>query len=172
MAKKPKSKPKTPKTKGDKLTLSQSLFCYFYTGLYFNNAVRSYAAAYKIDLSEYDRLSQLISAAVHPSADILNKFEVELARYKVAASGGKENLEKPLIQNRIREMLLKRFGNFEEVDARLSEIIFGGDHTVSVAAIREFNKLKARIVDQKNINLKGTFSLTDLLKAADEEKEA
>lgn len=159
-----------PGKKGDKLTLAQSLFCHFFTGLYFNNAVRAYAAAYKIDLSEYDKLSQLIAASGgHATPVVVAAFEVELARYKVAASGGKENLEKPLIQKRIKEMLLTRLGgNFEEVDARLSEIIFGGDHTVSVAAIREFNKLKARIVDKHELT--GNFSLTDLLKAADEQK--
>ncbi len=162
MAKKPKEK---PNKKGDKLTMAQSLFCHFYTGLYFNNATRAYAAAYKIDLSEYDRISEMDFTK---DADKIKQLR---DRYNVAHVAGMENLQKPTIQKRIKEMLLKRFGDFEEVDARLSEIIFGADPTTSVAAIREFNKLKARIIDQKNINLKGTFSLTDLLKAADEEEE-
>lgn len=162
MAKKPKEK--TGK-KGDKLTMAQSLFCYFYTGLHFNNATRAYAAAYKIDLSEYDRISEM-----DPKKDE-TKIKQLRDRYHVAHVAGIENLQKPAIQKRIKEMLLKRFGDFEEVDARLSEIIFGADPTTSVAAIREFNKLKARIVDKKDINLKGNFSLTDLLKAADEEKD-
>lgn len=145
--------------------MAQSLFCHFYTGLYFNNATRAYAAAYKIDLSEYDRISEMDFTK---DADKIKQLR---DRYNVAHVAGMENLQKPTIQKRIKEMLLKRFGDFEEVDARLSEIIFGADPTTSVAAIREFNKLKARIIDQKNINLKGTFSLTDLLKAADEEEE-
>lgn len=163
------AKRKPPKIgKGSKLTMAQELFCYFFTGLYFNNAVRSYAAAYNINLDEYDRLSKLISAYDGKApVNIVQLFEAQQQKYSIASSAGQENLTKPLIQKRIQEHLIEKFNDLDAVDAQHSKVIFqDADLPSKMRAIAEFNKLKGRVTDKHEI--KGTFSLTELLKEADE----
>lgn len=112
------------------LNPKQERFCYLYVHdkECFGNATRSYAAAYNIDITEDDNV-------VRATASTL--------------------LTKQNIKDRVRE-LLDALINDTVVDMELASVIRQNKELSSkVAAIREYNKLKARIVDRTDITSGG-----------------
>lgn len=113
-------------TETTKLTPKQELFCqYFATERdFFGNGTQSYIAAYDIDVEQK-------------------------GQYTVARNGAYGNLTKPHILARIRELLEFNGLNDVSVDKELALVIAqSADYGAKVAAIREYNKLKVRIVDK------------------------
>lgn len=117
----------------DKLTPQQELFCNLYASEkeFFGNGTQSYIEAYGIDLSK-------------PNA------------YRTAQVSASQNLSKPMILKRIREIM--ELGNFNDefVDKELQFIIAQrADLSAKTAAIREYNKLKTRIIERVDHTTKG-----------------
>lgn len=137
MAKSKKSSPKQPekaipvfKTKsGHKLTPQQELFCQLYASdkEFFGNGVQSYIEAYDIDTSKP-------------------------GWYNSAKSGASDNLTKAYILERIEEIFEAHGLNDTFVDKQLEKLIVqDADFNAKMKAIQEYNKLKARIVEKKDI---------------------
>jgi hypothetical protein len=118
---------------GEKLTLQQELFCKLYASdrEFFGNGVQSYIEAYGIDTSK-------------PGA------------YNVAKAGAYENLTKPYLLKRIDELLELQSLNDQAVDKELAFVIMQkADLSAKTAAIREYNKLRARITEKIDHTTKG-----------------
>jgi len=131
-----------------KLTFKQELFCkIFATDLqYRGNATQSYIKAYNIDTTIP-------------------------GKYSVANSGGIENMAKPVIKERIRELLEASGFNAVRIDARLLELIEQKeDKSSSVNAIKEFNKVHGRIIDRLDVTLNTAEKLKDAKKRRERAK--
>ena len=114
---------------GHRLTPQQELFCQLYASdaEFFGNGVRSYIEAYNVDISR-------------PNA------------YKVAKSGACENLTKAYILERIEEIFEAHGLNDTFVDKQLEKLICqDADFKTKLGAIQEYNKMKGRIIDRKDI---------------------
>ncbi len=106
----------------NKLTAQQEEFCKCFVSKdeFFGNGVQSYIKAYGIDVNKK-------------------------GQYDVAKVGAHENLTKPNILERIDELLEMGGLNDQHVDKQLNILITQkAEMSVSVAAIREYNKLKKR----------------------------
>lgn len=120
-----------PETKS-KLNPKQELFCKLYASdrEFFGNGTRSYIESYK-------------------PRQIGNW-------YNVARSRASELLTSPNILNRINEIFEARGLNDSFVDKQLELLITqNADFRSKVSAIREYNKLKQRIVDKTDITSGG-----------------
>ena len=109
-----------------KLSLNEKLFCRYYIfgverEFAIGNGTRSYAKAYSKDLTK---------------------------SYDVCSTNAWEVLRKPEIKEYNRKLVEQAGWNDEAVDGRLSEILYTGKHVDSVQAIKEYNKLKARIIEK------------------------
>lgn len=116
-----------------KLTLPQEQFCKnFVSADFFGNGVQSYIDAYKPDQSKPNW-------------------------YNRAKSNAAELLTKPDLLNRINELLDLSGFNDANVDKQLLVLIQqNADFNAKVAAIREYNKLKMRITERLDVNVKNT----------------
>ncbi len=125
---------------GNKLkNLKQEMFCVLYATDrdYFGNGTRSYAEAFNIDLSI-------------PKDNI---------RCRVGAF---DLLTKPNILDRIKNLLELEGLNDVSVDKELNFLIKqDGELNTKLGAIKEYNKLKQRIVDKSEINQ--TLTLNEVL---------
>src|SRR6266498_75388 len=124
MQKKTDSGATTPKKK---LTLKQERFCQLYArgaaDLY-GNATRCYAEAYGVDL------------------------EVK-GGYKRAQMAGSRLVSNDIISNRINKLLEGEGLNDTFVDAQLAFVVRqSGDFAAKVAGIREYNKIRGRIIEK------------------------
>jgi len=158
----------------DLLTANQERFCINYTQNYelFGNATLSYAEAFDFDLESQPtndaqyRFEDGTIYAEYELEDIDIKSEYHISKGKkiqdssykrmydnvsTYASKLRRNLK---IQSRCRD-LLNEFMNDKVIDARLTEIILDGDSTASIQAIKEYNKLRQRIIDRKDITTDG-----------------
>lgn len=109
-----------------KLTPKQELFCQLYAkpGEYFGNGTQAYAEAYGLDL------------------DVRGM-------YGLARSGAYDNLTKPHLLARIRELMELGPLNNETVDRELAFVLQqNADLGAKMRAISEFNKLKKRVTDK------------------------
>ncbi len=128
--------------KKPKLNKKQERFCQLFVSKeFFGNGVQSYIEAYNIPPEGYN-------AARVSASDLLTK---------------------PNICDYINELLEQSGLNDEFVDKQLLFMITqNADFTQKMAAIREYNKLKSRITDKKEIDLTGIVKsinmedLTDL----------
>lgn len=114
-----------------KLTPKQEAFCVYYTSAteFFGNGVQSYIEAYDIDITKK-------------------------GQYNVARAGASENLTKPNILKRIDELLELEGLNDQAVDKELAFVIMQkADLAAKTAAIREYNKLKARVIKKHDVNV-------------------
>lgn len=114
------------------LNVKRELFCKLYASdrEFFGNGVESYAEAYGFDLS-------------NP------------AKYRAAAAGATRLLKDVNTLSRIHELLENVTLNDEWVDKQLGFVITQhADMASKMAGIREYNKLKGRIID-KSIKLTG-----------------
>lgn len=131
MEKKHKTTTKIFQTRsGHKLTPQQELFCQLYASdkEFFGNGVQSYAEAYGLDL---------------------NKAK----DYSTAKSGASENLTKPYILERINEIFEAHGLNDTFVDKQLEKLIVqDADFNAKMKAIQEYNKLRARITEKKDVS--------------------
>jgi len=118
-----------------KLTAKQELFCRYYIlgsskhNLRLGNATQSYALAY------YNKL-----------------VEQGDKEYYTCGKGSSDNLKKPKIKARIKEIKEEAGWNDDAMDSRLREIAFmSGEPSASVSAIREFNRVMGRIIDKQSL---------------------
>lgn len=118
---------------GHKLTPQQELFCQLYAGdrEFFGNGVQSYIEAYGVDTSKP-------------------------GWYTTARAGAHENLTKPHILERIDEIFEAHGLNDQFVDKQLEKLIIqDADFNAKMKAIAEYNKLKARITEKRDITSGG-----------------
>lgn len=115
---------------GHKLTPQQELFCKLYASdrEFFGNGVQSYIEAYDVDTGKP-------------------------GWYNVARSGAYENLKKPHILERIEEIFEAHGLNDTFVDKQLEKLICqDADFKTKLGAIQEYNKMKGRITEKKEIS--------------------
>lgn len=114
------------KVKKIELTLQQERFCnLFVSQEFFGNGTRSYIEAYDVDLTKE-------------------------GAYDVAKSCAYDNLTKPHLVVRINELLEEAGLNDSFVDKQLLFLITQhADFGSKISAIKEYNKLKQRIIDRK-----------------------
>ncbi len=172
------SEPLVDETKVDEnLTLKQERFCRNYTQNYelYGNSTLSYAEAYGYDLesmSDEDGVYRLPSGVTyyeHEQESLLERGIITLKEIKDAklierstykknydycSSFGSRLRKNDKIQARCRE-LLNEFLRDEVIDARLAEIVIKGEDKDSINAIKEYNKLKQRIVEKQDITSAG-----------------
>lgn len=170
----------TENTIADILTPKQERFCFNFTQNQelFGNATLSYAEAYGYDL---DGMPDDDTEYTFKDGSILTKKEIDAywdekefkdkgeykktkestrkRNYDLCSQYGSRLRRNEKIQKRSRE-LLNQFMNDEVIDSRLTEIIISGEDSDSLRAISEYNKLKQRIVERKDIKQTGTLSLT------------
>lgn len=127
------SKDKTTPKKKIKLNPKQELFCKLYSSdqEFFGNGVKTYIEVYKPNQSKRNW-------------------------YKTACAVASEMLSNPNVFNRINELLESGGLNDAHVDKQLLMLINQhSDFNAKVSAIREYNKLKARILEKIDLSSKG-----------------
>jgi hypothetical protein len=140
----------------EELPLKRELFCRFYTQNedLFGNATHSYAEAY-----EY-KLDTLNTEAVYSEPDENGKTEkIEDSEHQkaihVCAVEASRLLRNPDVQARITA-LLNEILKDEVVDSQLAKLIMQDkEPAAKIAAIREYNKIRQRIVDKTDITSGG-----------------
>lgn len=133
------------KVKPIKLNKRKELFCQFYVKNKetFCNATESYAEAYDFKLDTLDTTRE--KDPDNPMKDLPSEYD---RAYRVVAVEGSRLLRKVDIQDRITQLFNELLRN-DIVDGELSKLIVqDSDWDVKVAAIKEFNKLKARITEK------------------------
>lgn len=118
--------------KPKKLSPKQERFCQLYAepGEFFGNGTQAYIESYNVDLTKK-------------------------GAYAAARAGAYENLTKPHILARVRNLLELGPLNEETVDREMAFVIFqNADLPSKMAAIREYNALKARIVKKLDLSNK------------------
>lgn len=118
---------------GHRLTPQQEMFCQLFASdrEFFGNGVQSYIEAYDVDTSKP-------------------------GWYNMAKSGAHENLTKPYILERINEIFEAHGLNDTFVDKQLEKLIVqDADYNAKMKAITEYNKLKQRITEKKDITSNG-----------------
>ena len=155
----------------DTLTPKQEAFCRNYTQIrsLFGNATLSYAEAYGYDLDNApkdDGIYRLIDGREFPEYLYVDLPTDEKSGAKLiqscthtkmestCASAGSRLLRNVKIDERITK-LLNEMMNDDVIDARLTEIALNGKDQDSINAIKEYNKLKQRIIDKKDITSNG-----------------
>ncbi len=141
---------------GDVLTAKQEAFCRYYTQVMatFGNATLSYAEAYGYDLDNARKDDYVVekdektgeNRVVEPST--YTKFE------NICASSGSRLLRNVKVDKRVRDLLVEMMDD-KVIDARLIEIIMNGKDQDAINAIKEFNKLRQRIIEKKDITSGG-----------------
>lgn len=124
---------------GNSLTPQQELFCQYYAfGDTYANGTQSYILAYDIDASDK-------------------------GSYHVARTGAYENLTKPAILARLKELIQLKMCD-ETVDNKLAFIIDqNADLNVALGGVKEYNKMKGRITEKHDIT--GTLTMSGVLEA-------
>lgn len=115
-----------------RLNAKQELFCQLYASdrEFFGNGVQSYIEAYEPDQSKPNW-------------------------YRTARSRASELLTSPNVLRRIDEIFEAHGLNDQFVDKQLEKLIVqDADFTNKLAAIREYNKLKQRITEKKEVHVK------------------
>lgn len=169
-------KVKAPRTPV-KLSVREELFCRYITGNdeTFDNATRAYAEAYQYELDTLSREAVYSDPDEDGNKELIEQSEYDRA-YNVCSVEGHRLLRRPKIKNRITELLNEMLKD-KFVDAELARVIKQDRELPSkIAAIREYNKLRARISD--SVTLKGdkdaplVFSLTNLAQRAEQNEDA
>lgn len=118
---------------GHKLTAQQERFCQLYASdrEFFGNGTQSYLEAYGLDKNDKKSCAS-------------------------ARSGAWENLTKPYIIERINEIFEAHGLNDTFVDKQLEKLIVqDADFSTKMKAITEYNKLRQRITEKKDITSDG-----------------
>lgn len=131
------------------LTLEQEMFCQYFTSPteFYGNGVQSYASAYNLDLTDS-------------------------RSYNTAKSRASQLLTSVNVINRINDLLDVSGFNDQNIDKQLLMIISqSADFHAKLGAIREYNKLKTRIVEKLDL-MSGGMPITtiNILPAAKREE--
>lgn len=153
----------------EQLKAKRELFCRYYTqnAALFGNATLSYAEAFDYKLDELPD-----DDAVYEQSENEETGETERGRllqpssydraYHVCGVESSKLLKKPEMQDRIT-VLLNELLKDEVVDSQLAKLIKQDrDNTAKVAAIREYNKLRGRIIDKTQQINRLPFGESDL----------
>lgn len=137
------------------LTPQQDLFCRYYTQNteLFGNGTLAYGEAYDYNLDELSKEKPVLETDEQGVPTKFGDSEYQLA-CNVCAVQASKLLRLPKIQNRVR-VLLNEFLRDDVVDAQLARIIMEGDDNDRIAAIKEYNKLRQRIIDKQDITSNG-----------------
>jgi hypothetical protein len=145
-----KKRPDSPPTeKQKKLTAQQELFCRFYTQNeeLFGNATLCYAESHGFQLDTLSReCPRRSDEPKHSCTDDCPRSEYEFA-YQTCSSNGSRALRNAKIQERITALLNEMLKD-DVVDSQLAKLILSADGPTRIAAIREYNKLRQRIVEK------------------------
>jgi len=138
------------------LTPQQELFCKYYTQneALFSNATLSYAEAYGFDLDNMSREAPVIKK--DKKGKPVEWGESEYTRnYNLCSSLASRLRRNVKIQDRITECLNELF-NDKFIDSQLLKVISqDGKLDAKVAAIREANAIKSRIVRRSDLTSGG-----------------
>lgn len=166
---------------GETLTLKQQLFCKYFTQDrdLFGNATLSYAEAYEYELDKLDKTPKREDGSKDTDDDETfedqeengdgrpkrkrksriiprsSEYDIAYDNCSSAASRLLRNVKVVEYCDKLLNDLLKN----EKVDARLAKIIFQErDNTDALNAIKEYNKLKQRIIDkaETKVDYKGS----------------
>ena len=158
MATKNATKQPSPSDTVDRLNPKHEAFCRYYTqnDQTFGNATLSYAYAFDYKLDELpdddevrDESGVVIEASSYDKA------------YKVCSVMGHRLLRNASIQQR-NVVLLNELLTDQVVDSELAKVIKqDGDLTPKVAGIKEYNKVRGRIIDKTKI-ITEKFSMDDI----------
>lgn len=136
----------------NELNLQQEAFCRFYTQNreLFGNATLAYAEAYNYRLDELSREDEIDEKGNKKP----NTSEYDRA-YNTCSVNGSRLLRISKIDERIRDLLNEMLLD-KVIDAELVSIILKGEKDSDrVAAIREYNKLKQRIIEKTDLTSRG-----------------
>lgn len=152
------------------LTPKQEAFCRFYTqnSELFGNGLLSYTRAYGYDLDHADRTREKDDNG----KEIIGSSDYDRMNLNCRASASRLLTNDNIIKR--VTTLLNEYLNNQNIDARLAEIILKGDHADSLRAISEYNKLKQRIIDKKDITTDGkpiTINFDPIFNAAPRKTE-
>lgn len=132
----------------------RELFCQYYAkgeGT-FGNATLSYSAAYEIELGDVTKLDK------HGNVVVERDYT---GSYNTCSVNGTRLLRIAHVQQRVTALLNELLKD-EIVDAELAKVIKqDGDLQPKVQAIREYNKLRGRIIDKTKI-ITEKFSVDDI----------
>lgn len=137
------------------LTPQQELFCRNYTQneALFSNATLAYAEAYDFKLEELSQ-ERPVTKKVKGKAVEWGDSEYTLA-YNTCSVSGSKLLRNPKIQARVTDLLNELF-NDKFVDSQLMKVVMQSKElTPKVAAIREANALKQRVVKRTDLTSGG-----------------
>jgi hypothetical protein len=136
------------------VTPQNEAFCRAYTtkGDTYSNAYKSYAYAYDIEIPKKED----------------NTIDYFSSEYKVAQNGGSRLLLKEEVQQRIKALLIERFSDYSNADARIQSIIDSGKDTDAIQAVKVLNDIKQRITRKVDITTGGR----PLANLSDEELQA
>lgn len=149
----------TQETVTDELTPKQELFCrnFVLNDEFYGNRTLSYANAYGFDLDNQSKddavYDWIYEKGVKKKGDLIEPSSYQ-KMYDLCSSYGSRLTRNDKIQRKCREFL-NEMANEDVIDARLRQIILRGRDQDSVNAIKEFNKLKQRIVEKTDITSKG-----------------
>lgn len=155
----------------DELNPKQEAFCrnYVLNDDLYGNRTLSYADAYGYDLDNEPKDDSIYelkdgSQVAKYDLDIMSDEAVKGSRlieessyqkmYDMCSQCGSRLSRNVKVQARCRE-LINEMADEAVVDSRLREIILRGKDQDSINAIKEFNKLKQRIVEKKDITSNG-----------------
>lgn len=177
MAVKKKKKKKAPqKGKVNKLTPRDELFCRLYTqnSSLFGNGTKCYAQAFDYDLESMSREAVYEEGGNDEDEEFpAQRKKIQDSEYdrscKICGVQASKLLANARINDRINELLLQMFTE-NMADREMSYVMLQReDLGAKMAATREFNKLKGRIIDKSVIKHEG-LSLKDLYEASKESK--
>jgi hypothetical protein len=155
MAKKEKKAEKAEQEAAELDNQRRELFCRYYAqgeGT-FGNATLSYAEAYEYELGDINLVDKNGNPIIHRDYE---------GSYYTCAVNGSKLLKNAKVQERIN-VLLNELLKDEIVDAQLAKVIKqDGDLTPKVAAIKEYNKLRGRIIDQSKVTHVQKLDLDDI----------
>jgi len=148
------------------LTPQQELFCQYYVknDEMFGNATRAYAEAFGYDL---DNMSNERPVEVLPDGTKKEeKSEYEKA-YNICGVEGHKQLRKPKVNDRVVALLNEILTN-EVVDSELAKVM-KQDHKLDakVNAIKEYNKLRGRIIEKRDVTSGGQPITVNLINYGD-----
>ncbi len=160
---------------GDELTLKQEAFCRFYTQNteLFGNGTLSYAEAYGYDLdsanrndAEYEFVVDEVEGEDYADSELDEPVKASKKRKlvrpstydvmcNICASGASKLLRNPKIDQRL-SVLLNEMLTDHNVDAEISKVILQNrDLGSKMRAISEYNKVKNRVIERKEIKVTG-----------------
>lgn len=141
------------------LNPKQEKFCRLYacnTKL-FGNATMCYATAYGYDLESLSR--EAVYEDQKDEKGIFNKVKIQESPYdrahQICRSSGFNLLTNSYINDRVNELLRNSLTD-EEVDTEIAWVVKQREELGSkMSGIKEYNKLKARIKDKKELEITG-----------------